>query len=427
MGIKSKLEGNKAGRFLLWLYAFAIKQWFFVVLAIFIGIAKAAPNFARHGGLIRGEYSIGYGAVAFIFLQSGLSMKSTDLLKYLGHWRAHGVILIMSFLVTSGSMYGICSGILKANDPHIDNWVLVGLVVTATCPTTVASNVVMTTQANGNALLCLCAVFIGNIIGSFVSPLLLQMYTSTSLWEFGNPANGSSLNALYRDVMKQLGLSALLPLFVGQVIQNIWPKQTKWTLTTFKLNKVGSFCLLLIMFSSFSTAFYQDAFTSIPKASAIFLVFFNIGMYFFWTVICYFLSRPFFIPIIFRHEPTAESTRLYKYSYTIFRPFYFNRRDTICIMFCGAAKTAALGVSLISAQYGDDFEYLGRILASLVLFQALQVVCAQVLVHFFKKWEKKDHLDEVTDEEEAVVRDDDKDVSFSNNDNTNGENISDEK
>jgi sodium/bile acid cotransporter 7 len=96
-------------------------------------------------------------------------------------------------------------------------------------------------------------------------------------------------------------------------------------------------------------------------------------------------------------------------------------------MFCGAAKTAALGVSLISAQYGDDFEYLGRILASLVLFQALQVVCAQVLVHFFKKWEKKDHLDEVTDEEEAVVRDDDKDVSFSNNDNTNGENISDEK
>lgn len=385
--------------FLIWFKDFCIKQWFFIVLAIFIGIARAAPNFARQQGLIRAEYSIAYGCVAFIFLQSGLSMKTRDLLRNMGNWRAHLTVIVISFLVTSGTMFGLCSAINAAHNPHIDQWVLAGLLVTATCPTTVSSNVVMTTQANGNALLCLCEVFIGNMLGAFISPALLQMYTTNPAWAFANPANGNSVQRLYADVMKQLGLSVFVPTLVGQVVQNLFPQQTKWCLTTFYMNKVASFCLLLIMFSSFSTAFYQKAFESIPKASCVFLVFFNIGMYLFWTGICYCFARPFFIPLLFRDEPTDKSSKLYTWSYKIFKPFYYNRSDTICVMFCGAAKTAALGVSLISSQYGPDFEYLGRLLASLVLYQALQVITAQVLVNFFKKWELKDHLHEKSDEE----------------------------
>lgn len=407
MKIRQFLENSKTGRFLLWCLDFAIKQWFFIGLAIFIVIARFAPNFARQGGLIKAQYSIEYGAVAVIFLQSGLSMKTKELLVNLGNWRAHLTVMLISFLITSSIMYGICSGILAAHSSEIDEWVLVGLIVTATCPTTVSSNVVMTTQANGNALLCLCEVFIGNIAGAFISPLLLQMYTSNPTWAFGNPASDSSLNSLYSDVMKQLGLSVFVPVFVGQVIQNILPTQTKWFLTTFKFNKVSSFCLLLIMFSSFSTAFYQDAFTSVPKASIIFLVFFNIGIYLFWTIICYLMARPFFIPILFKEEPNESSSLTYKYSYKFFKPFYYNRRDTICVMFCGAAKTAALGVSLVSSQYGSDFKYLGRLLVSLVLYQALQVITAQVLVTFFKKWEKLDHIDETNDEEKNMNDDDD--------------------
>lgn len=385
---------SKLLRSLIWFKAFCIKQWFFITLAVFIVIARFAPNFARHGGLIRGEYSIGYGAVALIFLQSGLSMPSKDLMKNMGHWRAHSTILIISFLITSAIMYGFASAIKAANDQHIDKWVLVGLIVTCTCPTTVSSNVVMTTQANGNALLCLCEVFIGNVLGAFISPALLQMYTSNPSWEFGNPASDTSVSELYKEVMKQLGLSVFIPLFVGQVLQNVFPKQVKWVLRVTKLNKVSSFCLILIMFSSFSTAFYQKAFTSVPKASIIFLVFFNIGIYLFFTLICFLMARPYFILRIFETEPTEESSQLYKWSYIIFRPFYYNRRDTITVMFCGAAKTAALGVSLISSQYGDNFEYLGRLLVALVLYQSEQVITAQVLVHFFRKWEKLDHLDE---------------------------------
>jgi sodium/bile acid cotransporter 7 len=396
--LKDKFTKKSLVDFLKWFKAFCIKQWFFIGVATFIAIAKAAPNFARQEGLIRAEYSIVYGAVAVIFLQSGLSMTTRDLLKNMGNWRAHLTVLLISFLITSSLMYGLCSAIKYANNEKIDEWILVGLIVTATCPTTVSSNVLMTTQANGNALLCLCEVFIGNTLGAFISPALLQMYTSNPNWAFANPANGSSVQELYASVMKQLGLSVFIPTFVGQVLQNLFPKQTKWFLTTFYFNKVSTFCLLLIMFSSFSTAFYQRAFESIPKASCVFLVFFNIGIYLFWTVICYFFARPFFIPIIFKKDPTEDSSRLYRWSYKVFKPFYYNRTDTICVMFCGASKTAALGVSLITSQYGSDFQYLGRLLASLVLYQVLQIVTAQVLVNFLKKWEQKDHLDEADEE-----------------------------
>ncbi|KAK6456619.1 putative sodium bile acid cotransporter [Scheffersomyces xylosifermentans] len=369
--------------------SFAIAQWFFVVLAVFIALAHSFPNFAKQGGLIKAQYTIGYGAVAVIFLISGLSMSTKDLMKNAANWRAHFTVLSTSFLITSSIIYGLASAVRAAHDGNIDDWLLVGLIVTHACPTTVSSNVVMTKQAHGNDILTLCEVFIGNVLGAFITPALLQLYM-TGGWDFGNPSHqpsgDSTITQLYAQTMKQLGLSVFIPLFVGQVIQNVFPKQTKWTLTTFKLSKVGSFMLLLIMFQSFSTAFAQHAFEEVSHASIIFIVFFNVGIYLFFTVLTYFYARPYFIKKYYREEPNENSTKLYRYGYKFFRPFYYNRRDTVALMLCGPAKTAALGVSLVSSQYGSDNPKLGIILVPLVLYQSEQVISAQVLVNFMRKW-----------------------------------------
>lgn len=387
MGIE-EIKQSKPYKWAKWVVDFLLQQWFFVLLGVFIALAHSYPNFAKQGGTIKAQYSIEYGAVAVIFLISGLSMATKDLLKNIAHWRAHFTVLSSSFLITSAIIYGIASGIKASKDGAIDNWLLVGLIVTHACPTTVSSNVVMTKQADGNFILTTCEVVIGNLLGAFITPALVQMYM-TGGWDFGNPvhqATESSVLELYRSVMKQIGLSVFVPLFVGQVVQNIWPKQVKWCLATFKLNKVGSFMLLLIMYQSFSTAFAQDAFTSVSHASIIFLVFFNIGIYLFFTVLVFFYSRPPFILHYLPHEPTPESTKTYRWCYKIFRPFYYNRRDTVSVMLCGPAKTAALGVSLVSSQYGSNNPKLGVLLVPLVLYQAEQVMTAQVLVKFMKKW-----------------------------------------
>lgn len=371
-------------------FNFALNQWFFVILGVFVALAHSYPEFAKQGGTIKAQYSIGYGAVAVIFLISGLSMSTKDLMVCMGHWRAHFTVLTMSFLVTLAIIFGIVCGIKLAHDGAIDRWLLVGMIVTHACPTTVLSNVVMTKQADGNDILTLCEVFIGNLLGAFITPALVQMYLRGT-WAFGNPTNqgsghAESIQELYREVMKQLGLSVFVPLFVGQVVQNLFNKQTKWCLATFRLSKVGSYMLLLIMFQSFSTAFAQNAFESVSHASIIFIVFFNIGIYLFFTAVCFFWSRPRFIKTVFAEEPTPEHSVWYRFGHKLFTPFYYNRRDTVSVMLCGPAKTAALGVSLISSQYGSDSRYLGKLLVPLVLYQAEQVMTAQILVKFMKKW-----------------------------------------
>lgn len=404
--VPERLKENRVYKGICWVVSFLIDQWFFCALGIFVGLAYRFPDFAKQHGTIKAQYTITYGAVGIIFLISGLSMTSKDLLKNSLNWRAHFIVLTSSFLITSSIIYGISTGIKKSNNDNIDPWLLVGLIVTHACPTTVSSNVVMTKAAHGNDILTLCEVFIGNLLGAFITPALLQLYMQGT-WDFGNPQHqtrGTQLiQQLYADTMKQLGLSVFVPIFVGQVIQNIWPKQTKWTLTTFKLAKVGSFMLILIMWQSFSTAFAQNAFERVSHASIIFLVFFNIGIYLFFTVLCFFYARPIWIKRIFDHEPHENSTKLYKFGYWLFRPFYWNRRDTVAILLCGPAKTAALGVSLISSQYGSDNPKLGIILVPLVLYQAEQVMTAQILVNFMRKWI---HAQDVKRDEENILEDD---------------------
>ncbi|CDK29722.1 unnamed protein product [Kuraishia capsulata CBS 1993] len=419
VGVRSSMDRGRtwlkekspwAYKVLSFIKAQMISYWFFEALAIFVALAYKYPSFARHGGTIRGEYSIGYGAVAVIFLGSGLSMSTKSLMKNMGHWRAHLVVLVLQFLITPAILYGFACAIRAAHNAVISDWMLVGLIVTACCPTTVASNVVMTKQADGNDLLTLCEVFIGNVLGAVITPALVQLFT-TGEWSFANPANGSSVTRVYKDVFKQIGLSVFIPLFVGQVLQNLFPKPVKIFYTKTKFNKVGSFMLVLIMWSSFSTAFYQHAFTAVSHQSIIMICFFNVGIYVFFTVICFLISRPIFLLKVFKEEPDrVKHSTAYIWSYHLFRPFYYNRRDTVAIALCGAAKTAALGVSLVTAQYGDNSPHLGQLLVPLVLYQSEQVLTAGILTKFMKKWihagpEYKQELElklKAKDEEEAV-------------------------
>jgi predicted Na+-dependent transporter len=61
---------------------------------------------AAHGGVIRSEYSIVYGAVAFIFLVSGLSLPFSKLRQNVTNWRLHIIVQGISFAVIPAIMLG---------------------------------------------------------------------------------------------------------------------------------------------------------------------------------------------------------------------------------------------------------------------------------------------------------------------------------
>lgn len=374
--------------------AYIYSQWFFVILGCLIAIAHSYPHFASHGGIIKAEYTIGYGAVAVIFLLSGLDTEAEKLKINLFNWKAHLTVLVYSFLITSSIAYGIITAINAVGNKNIDQWMLVGLIVTMSCPTTVASNVIMTKNADGNELLTLCEVFIGNILGAFITPALTQLYLGDDTpWGFANPKNfmGGSIGKIYANVLKQVSLTVFLPLIVGQITRYLFYGIVTKVMKMLKPFKIGSWMLLMIMFSSFSTAFEQHSFQSVPPESLIFICFFNFAIYMFFTALCFFTCR-FPLP--------SKSSKFY----LILEKLRYNKSDSVSIMLCAPAKTAALGVTLISSQYGNSNPNLGKLLVPLVLYQSEQVFCAGILVQFLKKWVAKDKT-ELNDDEALQTSD----------------------
>jgi predicted Na+-dependent transporter len=61
---------------------------------------------AQHGGVIRSEYSILYGAVAFIFIVSGLQLSPEKLRKNVTNWRLHILVHGISFAVIPAIVLG---------------------------------------------------------------------------------------------------------------------------------------------------------------------------------------------------------------------------------------------------------------------------------------------------------------------------------
>jgi len=271
------------------------------------------------------------------------------------------------------------STIVASGTDKIDTVILVGLVVMGCIPTTISSNVVMTRAAKGNDSATLIEVTIGNVLGPFLSPALTRMYLISSP-AFSHLAPGSEgVGQLYASVFKQLGCALFAPFIVGQLLQFSFPKQTNWAMNKLYLNKVGSVCLLLVIWATFSSCFYYQALENISHQSVILVCFMNVGLCIFFTLLSFLIARP---PI---HPNSPILQRIFS---------RFSKRDTIAICFCAPAKSVSIGAPLIGVMWNAGFSnsVQSLVMVPIVLYQAEQILCGQIAVILFRRWARDEWM-----------------------------------
>lgn len=122
------------------------------------------------------------------------------------------------------------------------------------------------------------------LVSFFQDPLLL----ATPEDESSTTAGGS---VDFLQVLKQLGLTVLLPLIVGQAVQLVFTDQCAKIKVKWRLSDVSSFCLLLLVWSVFSDAVHAGSFNAVAGKDIGIIIVFNFIFYILFSLVCMFLAR----------------------------------------------------------------------------------------------------------------------------------------
>jgi sodium/bile acid cotransporter 7 len=305
------------------------------------------------------ETVVSYLGVSIVFFITGCTLPTRVLIENYARWRVHLFVTLQCFLMTSATVFAIVTA-CATNKDFMDPALLVGLIIWGCLSTTISSNVVMTRQAHGNQALTVVETTIGNFISPFLSPVLVQMYLSGNQWytDFLPIGAGKSYSEIYRRVFKQLGLSIYLPLAVGQVVQYFFPTAMKKIFGEWKLNKLGSLALLMIVWSTFDQAFESGAFSSVKASNSIFIVFMSIAFFLLWLGVCFPLSL-----------------------------LWLSKKDTIALCYCVPAKSIAVGVPLSTVLFiGLSRREQSKLQIPMVIFQGLQIPAGSLMTIPFRHW-----------------------------------------
>ncbi|KAF1802956.1 SBF-like CPA transporter family-domain-containing protein [Mucor lusitanicus] len=376
-----------------------LKYWFLLGLVIAILLAWQFPNVGRKGGYIRAEWSIKWGAVVVIFLISGLSLRTRILAQTLLRVRLHFLIQLINLIMIPFFVFGLILLFFKLHMP-VNSLLLIGVVIAASTPTTVSSNVVMTKNANGNEASALMNAALGNVLGIFVSPALVSYFQGPLLAaspedESANTAGGSVDFVM---VLKQLGLTVLLPLVIGQAIQILFTEPVAKFKVKCRLSDVSSFCLLLMVWSVFSDAVHAGSFSAVAGKDIAAVVILNFLFYILFSVFSFALARLPYSKRIFGPLKWLDRLR-------------YSREDTVAVMYCGATKTVAMGVPLINVLYQKgDPGTIGVLSTPLLLYHVEQLILGNIEVEILKKWVSRGKKrDEQKVRDQAAGMDDEED------------------
>lgn len=309
------------------LHKIFVKNAFLWLLVLMVLMGYLIPYRESYNAYFNLGTFIDWGIV-IIFLLYGLKLNLREVLNDVKNWKLHLLVQIATFVLFPllvMPFYKIAQG----NEFYV---LWLSIYFLACLPSTVSSSVVMVSIAKGNVPSAIFNASISGLIGIFATPMLMHPFMESN--------SGGAVDQVA--IIQQLLLKVLLPIVLGLLLN---PLCKKFIERYGKLiGKFDRLIILLIVYESFSTAFVNRIFGSVPPITFAIIAVAVVGMFF----IVYYLLQ-------------WASHRL-----------HFNREDTITTTFCGSKKSLVHG-SLFMMVLGIPDDNKVMFLLPIMLYHSFQL------------------------------------------------------
>lgn len=276
-------------------------------------------------------------AVIIIFLLSGLGLKTEEFSKAFKRLKFNGFVQFYNFFIISAIVFGVSRFLVavKVLDPAL----AAGMVICSCVPMAINIVIVLTMSAGGNEGAAVFNATFGNIVGIFLSPVLILMYLGTT--------GSSSLGQVFFN----LTMRVVVPLVVGQLLQK-FIRRIRELFAKYKrrFKKVQEYCLVFIVYAVFAKTFMTKSGTSV--GDVLLMIVFQFLLMTGNMVLAWYSLR-----ILFRDEPELRVMGVYG-----------------CVQ-----KTVALGIPLITSIYQGSPK-MGLYTLPLLIWHPMQLVVGSLLV-----------------------------------------------
>ncbi|MDT0197745.1 MULTISPECIES: bile acid:sodium symporter family protein [unclassified Acinetobacter] len=279
------------------------------------------------------------GAIAILFFLHGAKLSREAVLQGIMHWKLHTLVFALTFALFP--ILGLLAKPILL--PMLGQELYWGFLFMCFLPSTVQSSIAFTSVAHGNVAGAVCSASFSNLIGMFITPLLVAFFI------LGQSDHGFDPTSS----IIQITLLLLVPFILGQILRPwIYPQMMKMP----KIVKVfdqGS--ILLVVYGAFSSAVVAGLWNEVNLSTLLLLL---LACSVLLTIV---MLLSLYIP----------------------RWLGFSRADQKTAFFCGSKKTLASGVPM--AQILFIGQPLGMIVLPIMIFHQIQLMVCGIIANLWAK------------------------------------------
>ena len=310
-------------------------------LALLLTVLVASLLPAR-GGAAHVAGALTTAAIALLFFLHGAKLSREAVLQGVGAWRLHLSVLGATFVLFP--LLGLLVGLLPGLKPEV----AAGVLYLCLLPSTVQSSIAFTAIARGNVPAAVCSASASNILGVFVTPVLVGVLMPH--WA-GRGGGGVSLASI-GEILLQL----LLPFVAGHLSRPLtagWVERHKAA-----VGLVDRGSILLVVYTAFSAAVVEGLWRKLGAADLLVVAGLDLLVL----------------------AAALAGTRAFA------RAAGFAKADEIALVFCGSKKSLASGAPMAAALFPAAAA--GVLITPLMLFHQFQLLaCAQIARRYAERRE----------------------------------------